>query len=178
MKRPSGHGKKAAAGFGKVLRHLRKERGLLQTDIAEGTGVNQSQIPKWERERQGMRLDSLVEVLEALDTGMEEFGRLFDRSRRGEPLVAPETDDEVTAAQAGRQNERELPTRRGRAAVFLWEEEGERLLSHLAPEAQNELDSALTELRYALDQLQPPEERLLPDEEREVANGNGEDAEE
>lgn len=178
MKKPSRHGTKAAAGFGKVLRHLRKERGLLQGDIAERIGVDQSQIPKWERERQGMRLDSLVEVLEALDTGMEEFGRLFDRGRRGEPLVDRESDDEASANQERRREQAELPMRRGRAAVFLWEEEGEGLLSQLAPEAQNELDAALTELRYALDQLRPPEERLLPDEEREVAHGNGEDGEE
>ena len=86
MKTRSGDGKKSA-GFGKVLCHLRKERRLRQGDVAERIGVHQAQIPKWERERQGMRLDSLVQVLDALDTGMEEFGRLLDRSRRGEPLV-------------------------------------------------------------------------------------------
>ena len=176
MRKPSGYGK-TAAGFGEVLRHLRKERGLRQGDVAERMGAHQAQIPKWERERQGMRLDSLVELLDALDTGMEEFGRLFDRSRRGEPLLDPELEDELTAAEEQRRKEAEVPVRRGRAAVFLWEQEGEGVISQLAPEAQNELDAALTELRYALDQLRPPEERPTPDEEQEVTNGNGEDGE-
>jgi len=177
VRKPSGQSKKAA-GFGEVLRHLRKERGLLQSDVAERIGVDQSQIPKWECERQGMRLDSLVQFLDALDTAVEEFGRLFDRSRRGEPLVDLESDEEAAADQERRRQQPELPLRRGRAAVFLWEQEGEGVISELAPEAQSELDAALTELRYALDQLRPPEERPQPDEEREVTNGNGEDGEE
>lgn len=176
MSKSSGH--KKAAGVGEVLRHLRRERRLLQGHIADRMGVHQSQIPKWERERQGMRLDSLVEFLDALDTGMEEFGRLFDRSRRGEPLVDPDCEDELTAAEEQRRKEAEVPVRRGRAAVFLWEQEGEGVISELAPEAQSELDAALTELRYALDQLRPPEERPRPDEEREVSDGNGENGEE
>jgi len=177
VKKPSSYAKKAA-GFGKVLRHLRKERALRQGDIAERIGVDPSQLPKWECERQVMRLDSLVEVLDALGIGMEEFGRLFDRNRRGEPLVDPELEDELSAAEEQRRQEAEIPVRRGRAAVFLWEQEGEGVISQLAPEAQRELDAALTELRYALDQLRPPEERPRPDEEREDTNGNGENGEE
>ena len=82
----------------------------------------------------------------------------------------------MTEEQHGQEAER--PVRRGRAAVFLWEQEDEGVISQLAPEAQSELDGALTELRYALDQLRPPEDRPRPDEEREVTNGDGEDKEE
>lgn len=174
MSKSSGYGKKAA-GFGEVLRHLRKERGLLQGHIADRMGVNQSQIPKWERERQGMRLDSLVELLDALDTGMEEFGRLFDKQRRGESLVESENDEELAAIRAKRIVEPEPPARRGRAAIFLWEEEGEGALSQLPPEVQEDLDEALRDVRYALDRLRPPEERPRPDKEEEVTDGNGDD---
>jgi len=158
-----------ATGAGKVLRHLRKTRGLLQDDIAMAVGVHPSQIPKWELERQGMRFDSLLEFLDALCVGVEEFGRLLDRLRRGEPLVQ-DSDREVIAVEELRE---EPPRRKGRAAVFLWEEESEDWLSELDPEAQKDLGIALSELRYALDQLRPPEERDRGEEEEEQETDNG-----
>ena|GEM_PF-3309340 len=151
-----------SAGFGQVLRYFRENRGLVQEQLAERIGVNRSQIPKWERERQGMRLESLVEVLDALDAGMEEFGRCFDRLRRGEPL-GNEASEEAASSEAARAARDETPPvsgRKGRAAIFLWEEAtAEEIVGPHVPDDPEEIATVLSDLRIALDQLRPPEER-------------------
>jgi len=134
---------------------------LVQEQLAERIGVNRSQIPKWERERQGMRLESLVEVLDALDVGMEDFGRCFDRVRRGEPL-GHEASEEAASKEAARAAGDQTPVsgRKGRAAIFLWEEAtAEEIVGPHAPEDPKEIAAVLSDLRIALDQLRPPEER-------------------
>jgi len=145
-----------SSGFGETLRHLRQARGLRQREVAARLKVDPSQIPKWEREQQGIRLESLVAVLEALGVGMEEFGAVFDRARRGELLEQTDRSEEEPLVW---QPEKANKASSGRLTVFLWEEGREAGVAKLAPEQQAEIDGVLRDVRHALDLLRPPEER-------------------
>jgi len=145
---------------------------LRQEDLAGRIGVSPSQVPKWEREHQGIRLESLMLVLDALEVPLERFGGLFDRLRRGEPLEAVEGANEAEGAP-----DHELEPAARRALIVLWEEGVEgRTGSDVPPGVQAELDIAMREVGRALDQLRQPEEDEL-DEGREPTGTNGEPGE-
>ena len=165
---------KKSEGYGRVLRHLREERALRQEDLARRIGVSPSQVPKWEREHQGIRLESLMMVLDALEVPLERFGGLFDRLRRGEPL---EADEGAGEAEGAGTPDHELEPAARRALIVLWEDGVEsRTRSDLPPGVQAELDIAMREVGRALDHLRPPEDDEL-DEDRGQTGTNGDPGE-
>jgi len=164
---------KKSQGVGQVLRWLRKERSLRQLDVAKRAGVAASQVTKWENETQGLRFESLVEVLDALGVTMGEFGELFDRAKRGESLeAAVEAEHRRSLGAAGKP----AKVRPVKAFMVLLDEE-------VAASEEEEVDaetwtaleaSAREILKVARPQLRQPEE-VEPSEGRkdkkEKANG-------
>ena len=52
--------------IGKLIRELRKERGLTQVELAEYSGVTFSTINKIENEKGGVKLETVEKVLAVL----------------------------------------------------------------------------------------------------------------
>lgn len=64
-----------------LLRRLRIDGDLRQSDVAERLGVNQTFVSKYERGERRLDLVELRHVCEALGTDLERFVRSFEAER-------------------------------------------------------------------------------------------------
>lgn len=65
-----------------LLRQIRMEAGLRQTDLAERLNQPQSFISKYESGERRLDLLELRQICEAVGISLEEFVRRFEESRR------------------------------------------------------------------------------------------------
>jgi len=63
------------ANLGRALVLLREQRGLTQVELAARSGIGVSQLSKYEKQNERMRLDTLARLLEVLDLGFDRFFR-------------------------------------------------------------------------------------------------------
>ena len=59
----------------KLLRRLREERGVLQSQLAEQVGLSQPRIAEYESGRREIRALELFKIIEALGLSMRTFWR-------------------------------------------------------------------------------------------------------
>jgi transcriptional regulator with XRE-family HTH domain len=63
----------------KLLREMRLEAGLMQTDIAKRLSVDQSFVSRYERGERRLDLVELADICTACDSSLVELIRLFSR---------------------------------------------------------------------------------------------------
>jgi len=85
-------------GFAKVLRTLRRERGLSQDALADATDLSRPYISQLERALKSPSLRILARLAAALDVSVSEMMILVER----EMGVSPGKASERTAAHSGR----------------------------------------------------------------------------
>jgi HTH-type transcriptional regulator/antitoxin HipB len=68
----------SASILGKVLRDIRKSRGLTQKDISEEVGLIQATISSFETSPERTKLDTLFKLLAALDLKLYVVDRKVD----------------------------------------------------------------------------------------------------
>jgi len=57
--------------FGQTLKHLRKSRGLTQTQLAERLNLSQSQIKNWETDRFQPDLETLISIASFFNVSLD-----------------------------------------------------------------------------------------------------------
>ncbi|QJR22669.1 hypothetical protein BREVNS_1919 [Brevinematales bacterium NS] len=67
--------------FGEKLREIREKKGMTLREVAERAGVSESLVSQIERNRVSPALDTLLALLEVLDTDIEYLFRDWKRSR-------------------------------------------------------------------------------------------------
>jgi transcriptional regulator with XRE-family HTH domain len=66
-------GMSEVAAIGSRLRHLRKERGLTQADLARQIGIQQSDLSRMEKGEYRVSLDNLFKILGVFDLDLADF---------------------------------------------------------------------------------------------------------
>jgi transcriptional regulator with XRE-family HTH domain len=83
----SGIASREVTAIGSRLRHLRKERGLTQAELARQIGIQQSDLSRMEKGEYRVSLDNLFKILGVFDLDLADF---FDdrktASGTGQPL--------------------------------------------------------------------------------------------
>ena len=72
--------------FGKRLRHIRKERGMTQLELAQQLGVTDKAVSKWERDLSCPDVATLPKLANILETGLEELMQAESGSRKNQSL--------------------------------------------------------------------------------------------
>ncbi|PFW97458.1 helix-turn-helix domain-containing protein [Bacillus pseudomycoides] len=57
--------------FGQTLKHLRKSRGLTQTQLADRLNLSQSQIKNWETDRFQPDLETLISIASFFNVSLD-----------------------------------------------------------------------------------------------------------
>src|SRR6476620_6393365 len=80
---------KLAAEIGERIRKFREEHGLLQKDLAEGTGVPSSQISQYENGREVPRVYALVRLSRYMDQSLDLLvnGHKHDGTEETDPVT-------------------------------------------------------------------------------------------
>ena len=85
--------------FGKVIARLlndeRLHKGITQAELAESTGISQSQISKQMRGTRDINIDELSAIADALDISLVEL------IRTAEQELNPDTRDDLASRRAG-----------------------------------------------------------------------------
>lgn len=71
-------------GAGLALRRLREEKGLLQKEVSERSGVTKGMLSRIENDKADTTLGTLGRILEGMDAEVEEFTRVLQAVQRGE----------------------------------------------------------------------------------------------
>ena len=71
--------------FRQMLAEIRQQKGLLQSDVAEKLGKNQSFVSKYERGERRLDLPEFLDVAEALEFSPSDFIEMYrtELSRQG-----------------------------------------------------------------------------------------------
>jgi transcriptional regulator with XRE-family HTH domain len=69
--------KDVAAGFPKLLEHLREERGLSKADLAKRAGYDPSTITRFEQGSRGPDRDAVLQLSEAMTLPLSDRDRLL-----------------------------------------------------------------------------------------------------
>ena len=69
--------------LGQMIQHLRREKGMLQDELADTLGVSRQSVSKWETDAAVPELDKLLRLADL-------FGVTLDELVRGERMPAPE----------------------------------------------------------------------------------------
>jgi transcriptional regulator with XRE-family HTH domain len=75
---------------GRALRRLREEKGLLQKEVSERSGVTKGMLSRIENDKADTTLGTLGRILEGMDAGIEDFSRVLKTVQRGEESKPPE----------------------------------------------------------------------------------------
>lgn len=71
-------------GAGRALRRLREEKGLLQKEVSECSGVTKGMLSRIENDKADTTLGTLGRILEGMDAEVEDFTRVLRAVQRGE----------------------------------------------------------------------------------------------
>ncbi len=63
----------------KLLREMRQEAGLTQTQLAAKLGVLQAEVSNWERGEKRLDLIELCHIVDALDVPLRDFISRFEK---------------------------------------------------------------------------------------------------
>jgi HTH-type transcriptional regulator/antitoxin HipB len=66
--------------LGVLLRDLRKQKGLTQTELGRKVGLDQKKVSLMENGNPNMRVDSLFRLLSSLDYGLVVAPKVVDRA--------------------------------------------------------------------------------------------------
>lgn len=66
--------------LGVLLRDLRKQKGLTQTELGRKVGLDQKKVSLMENGNPNIRVDSLFRLLSALDCGLVVAPKVVDRA--------------------------------------------------------------------------------------------------
>lgn len=83
-------------GAGRALRRLREERGLLQKEVSERSGVTKGMLSRIENDKADTTLGTLGRILGGMDADLEDFVRVVQEVQRGEdsaPVRPPANAD-------------------------------------------------------------------------------------
>ncbi len=84
--------------LGQMIQHLRRERGMLQDELAETLGVSRQSVSKWETDAAVPELDRLLQLSDLFGVSLDELVR--GEKREDAPAAPPPPTLEPTPAQA------------------------------------------------------------------------------
>jgi transcriptional regulator with XRE-family HTH domain len=116
--------------FGRALRQIRVDRGLLQQELADKAGITRPTLSAYERGRAEPKLQTLLRLLRAINADLGQLGTYMD-------TLAPEPQE--AEASAGPAHLREMSARtRLHASLDHW------------------ADALVAEFRASLEPAEPP----------------------
>ena len=71
--------------YGLALRRLRQLSDMTQAEVAKRSGCSKAQISRYELGRSGMRINTLVRVLRAMNCTLRDFGYAMQHVKQYPP---------------------------------------------------------------------------------------------
>jgi len=165
-------------GAGRALRRLREEKGLLQKEVSERSGVTKGMLSRLENDKADTTLGTLGRILAGMGADLEDFTRVLEAVRRGEdstrPGASPENELVRLAGSAGSPEP-------ARPRVYVMVEMPARPPAKPDEAARRERADVLAEIERAIETFYPaprveegPPVAEAPPPSEKRADGNGE----
>ena len=164
-------------GAGRALRRLREEKGLLQKQVSERSGVTKGMLSRIENDKADTTLGTLGRILEGMDAELEEFTRVLQAVQRGEDST-PVGQGGAELRRAATPAEPEAPAR---PKVYVMVEMPGLVQGEPGEAARRERADVLGEIERAIETFYPaprvedtPPAAETPPPIEKRADGNGE----
>lgn len=164
-------------GVGRALRRLREEKGLLQKEVSERSGVTKGMLSRLENDKADTTLGTLGRILAGMGAELEDFVRVVQEVQRGEdsaPVRPPANDLRRVTPHASSEEA-------ARPKVYVMVEMPARPPADRDEAARRERADLLSEIERAIETFYPapraeegPPAVEAPPPSGQRAEGNGE----
>jgi transcriptional regulator with XRE-family HTH domain len=136
---------------GRALRRLREEKGLLQKEVSERSGVTKGMLSRIENDKADTTLGTLGRILEGMGAEVDDFSRVLKTVQRGKDSTPEEASPLESAGLASASGSAEL----ARPKVYVMVEMPARTQAESDEAARRERADVLGEIERAIETFYP-----------------------